>query len=170
MRPIRTTCLVSLLLVALLCAGLMRAGAVSATTGNTAAKPVPALYKVPLKVADLYPGQYSLESAAPGARLRQMQMLITMNSLHYLQGVATIYGYDAQGFQTSSVVTMYNFRLVAPSKMTIEVLGPLGTPLLGYLYLQRASDGDLSGQIQLASKARYAVALHRSYELPATGT
>ena len=60
MRTIRTTCLVGSLLVALPRAGLFRAGTVSATTGNTATTPVPALYKVPLKVSDLYPGQYSL--------------------------------------------------------------------------------------------------------------
>ncbi len=148
--------------------GLFGAGTASATTGNTSTTPVPALYRVPRQVAVLYPGQYSLQSAAPAARLRQLQLLIELNPIGYLQGVATIYGYDANGFPTSSVVTVYNFHLTALNRMTIEVLGPLGTPLLGYLYVRRTTRGDLVGQIAMASKTRYALTLHRNFGLPSS--
>ena len=137
---------------------------VLATTGNTAAAVVPAHYKVPHKIAILYPGQYDLQSAASGARLSKVQMAFEINSLGYLQGIGSFFGYDAQGHQTSWVATFYNFHLTAPDKMAIEIFDPTGTRVFGKLYLRRTKQGNLIGQIALP-KTLYAIAFQRKVAL-----
>lgn len=164
MRTVRTACVLCSLLMGLVCASVLDNGTVSATTGPSNTTPVPALYKVPHRVAVLYPGQYALKSAARGARLNQGQMVIDLNTLGYLQGTASFRGYDAHGFQTSWVATLYNFHLTAPNKMTVDILGPFGTTALGKMYLQRTKQGDLVGQIALP-KTRYAIQFHRNLAL-----
>jgi hypothetical protein len=145
--------------------GLCRSvGGVSATTGNNATNPVPALYKVPHQIEILYPGQYSLKSAAGGSRLTRAQVAIEINSAGFLQGVASFYGYDAHGYQSQWVASLYNFRVIGPNRLSVEVLGPLGAPLLGKMYLQRTKQGDLVGQIALP-KTPYAIAFHRNVAL-----
>jgi hypothetical protein len=163
MRVARLACLICLL-AGVLGAGFVGARTVSATTGNTTTTPVPALYKVPRAVATLYPGQYQLKASASGARLSRGQMVIDLNPIGYLQGVASFFGYDAQGYQTSWVATLYNFRVIGPNKMSVQILDPLGTTVLGKMFWQRTAQGDLVGRIML-SKTAYSIRFHRNLKL-----
>lgn len=164
MRTHRVLCVPCSLLLALAGAGVLATGTVLATTGPSIITPAPALYKVPHRVAVFYPGQYALRFAARGARLSEGQMVIDFNTLGYLGGVASFRGYDASGFATSWVATLYNFHLTAPNMMTVDVLNRFGTSRLGRLYLQRTPQGDLVGQIALP-KTPYAVRFHRNLAL-----
>ena len=152
------------LLIGPACAVLLATGTVSATTGPSLTTPAPALYKVPHRTAVLYPGQYVLRFVARGARLSRGQMAIDFNDLGYLKGVASFQGYDAGGFQTNWVATLYNFHLTAPNMMTVDVLDQFGTSRLGRMYLQRTAQGDLVGQIALP-KTPYAIRFHRNLAL-----
>lgn len=156
--------LLSVVVLLWCCPGARWPGRASATTGNTAAAVVPAHYKVPRKVAVLYPGQYVLQSAAGGSRLIHGQLEFEINSLGYLQGIGSFMSYDNQGYQTSWVATFYNFHLTAPGTMTIEIFDVTGTHVFGHLYLQRTKQGDLRGQIALP-KTRYAIAFQRRVAL-----
>jgi hypothetical protein len=70
-----------------------------ATTGpNT---PTPARYKVPLRLAQPYRGQYSMVMADRGARFTDGAMAIDLNAIDYLYGVVELRGYDHQGYRTS---------------------------------------------------------------------
>jgi hypothetical protein len=147
------------MLVGLVGAGFRGAAPVSATTGGPG--PTPAQYRVAPGLAQLYPGQYSMQSVAGGARLSRGQMAIDINELGYLQGVAQFAGYDARGFQTTWVAVLYNFHLTGPKTMTIGVYGPVNTVLLGRLYVQRTKQGDLVGTIALP-RTRYAIRWHKN--------
>jgi hypothetical protein len=151
-------------LFAVLVTGGLCAVPVSATTGNSETNPVPARFKVPHQVEVLYPGQYSLRSASAGSRLIHGQMALEINEIGYLQGIGSFLRYDAQGHQTEQVVTFYNFHVIAPNRVTVEIFGPLGTPLLGSMTLQRLASGDLVGKIALP-KTPYAITFHRNVAL-----
>jgi hypothetical protein len=119
-----------------------------ATTGPDQYLP-PAKYKVSAKIAQLYTGQYIMKSVASGARLKGGAMGIEINNKGTLYGVSQFYGYDASGYQSTWVGTLYNFQPAAHSTMKIDILAPTGAPLLGTLSLSRSKQGDLSGQIAL---------------------
>ena len=133
-------------------------GQAVATTGPTYFLP-PARYHVG-KLARLYRGQYILQSVARGARLSGAAIGIEVNERGDLYGLAQFYGYDAQGYQTSWVATLYNFHPVAHGLMIIDVLGQTGWPLLGHLVVSRTKQGDLVGQIDLGGR-RYAIRWHK---------
>jgi hypothetical protein len=154
MRALRIACYLSLVLVGLVGAGFRGAATVSATTGGPG--PTPARYRVDPRIAGLYPGQYSMQSAASGARLARGQMAIDINELGYLQGVVQFAAYNAQGRQSTWVAVLYNFHVATPNTMTIGLYGPVESVLLGMLYVQRTKQGDLVGQIALP-RARYAI-------------
>jgi hypothetical protein len=143
-------------LVGLLWACLAGPGRALATTGNTTAVTVPARYSVPRQIAKRYLGQYVLKAMAGDTPVSSGQMEIEINTLGYLQGVGSFYGYDAHGHQISWVATFYNFHLTGPNAMALEVFDVTGTHVLGAMRLQRSSRGDLSGQIALPTK-RYPV-------------
>jgi hypothetical protein len=164
MRRVRYAYVLSLLLVSLLTGGLRGAGRVSATTGVTDFGPVPARFKLAHQVEHLYLGQYTLRSVAPGSRIISGQMAIDVNDLGYLQGIGSFLSYDAQGYRSERVVTFYDFHLVAPHTMMVELFGALGTPLLGTMAVQRTASGDLIGSIALP-KTPYAIAFHRNVAL-----
>jgi hypothetical protein len=127
----------------------------SATTGPDQYLP-PAKYKVNSQVEKLYVGQYILKAAAKGARLKGGAMGIEVNNKGFLYGVGQFYGYDASGYQSTWVGTLYNFQQAPHSVMKIDILAPTGSPLLGALSLSRSKSGDLSGQIVL-NNHQYAV-------------
>jgi len=161
MRGVRIWCIVFLVLVVLALAAIRGVGAAWATTGNSDSTPIPAHYQVPRRIAALYPGQYVLTSVASGARLSRGQMAIDLNAIGYLQGVASFYGYDTHGYQTSWVARLYNFRVTGPNRMSAELLDPLGTTVLGKMSWQRARQGDLTGSIALP-KIPYGIHFHRN--------
>ena len=163
MRMIRLVLWLSVVLVALGGAVSFGTQTVSATTGPTYTI-TPARYRVAHKIAVLYPGQYVMQSAASGARLRSGQMAIEINQLGYLAGVASFSGYDAHGLQTTWVAGLYNFHLTVRHNMTIDLLGPLGSRLLGRLAVQRTQQGDLIGHIFLAN-GRFAIRWHKNFSL-----
>lgn len=165
MRVIRTAYVVCSVLVGLVSASpLLDHRTVMATTGPSNSTGPTALYKVPHRVAVLYPGQYVLTSAARGARLGQAQMVIDFNGAGYLQGTASFRGYDASGFQTTWVATLFNFHLTASNQMIVDVLSPLGTKAFGRMFLRRTAQGNLIGQIALP-KTRYSIRFHRNFAL-----
>jgi hypothetical protein len=63
--------------------------------------------------------------------------------------VGEVYGYDAQGYQSSLVAALWNFHLAAPGVMTMDLLSLMTWVPLGRLVVHRATNGDLSGQIIL---------------------
>jgi hypothetical protein len=164
MRAVRLALFLGLFLALLMTGGLRGAGVVSATTGNSDTTPVPARFKVPHKIEVLYEGAYVLQSAAAGSRLVHGQMAIEINNSGFLQAIGSFLTYDPQGHQTERVISFYNFHLIAPNTMTVELFGPLGTPLLGTMTLLRTARGDLVGKIALP-KTAYAVAFRRNVAL-----
>jgi hypothetical protein len=159
--PRVVVCLFLVLFALNLNVGFRHIPSAAATTGPS---DVPALYKVPRAFAEQFLGQFELVSAAKGARLSKVQMLIDFNSLEYLSGVASFQGYDAQGHVETWVADMYNFRQTAAG-MQIPLLGPgIGTPQLGTFYLRPTKTEDLVGQLDLGKK-RYAITLHRTLKL-----
>jgi hypothetical protein len=135
-------------------------GHVSATTGPTQFLPAPK-FKIAGNLEAAYIGQYILKSVAPGSRLSGGALGVEIDdNSGALVGVAQFYGYDAQGQQTVWVATMYNFHLV---KLTIDLVGPSGKPLLGRLYVARnTSTGDLTGSISLGnSTQKYSIVWHK---------
>jgi hypothetical protein len=160
MRSLRMAWYFSVALAVLIGAYFQGVDAVSATTGGPG--PTPARYRVDPRIAGLYPGQYSMQSAASGARLARGEMAIDINELGYLQGVVQFAGYNAQGRQSTWVAVLYNFHVTTPNTMTIGLYGPVGSVLLGMLYVQRTKQGDLVGQIALP-RARYAIRWHKNF-------
>jgi hypothetical protein len=137
---------------------------VSATTGNSDATVVPARFKVPHRIAVLYAGQYVLQSAAGGARLRSARMVIEINTLGFLQGIGSFFGYDALGYQTTWVAAFYNFHLISWERMALEIFDATGTHVFGNMYLRRSKQGNLIGQIALP-KTLYAIQFSRKVAL-----
>jgi hypothetical protein len=137
---------------------------VSATTGNSNAAVVPAHFKVPHRIAVLYPGQYVLRSAAGGARLRSAQMVIEINTLGFLQGIGSFFGCDAPGYQTTRVAAFYNFHVISSDRMAVEIFDATGTHVFGNMYLRRTKQGNLIGQIALP-KTLYAIQFSRKVAL-----
>ncbi len=154
----------SLFIAVALSGAALGGGTARATTGDSDTTPVPALYKVPHAIAAEYLGAYSLQTAAKGARLSRANMELELNSLGYLQGIGSFYGYDAQGSRTSWIASFYNFHLIGKNKMTVEVFGPLGGTKLGLLTFTRTAKGDLVGQIALP-KTPYSIVFHRTVAL-----
>jgi hypothetical protein len=153
-----------LLVAAALVGAVLGGGTARATTGDSNTTPVPALYKVPHSTAVQYLGAYTMQSAAPGARLTGAKIEVELNSLGYLQGIGSFYGYDARGSRTSWIASFYNFHLIGANRMTVEVFGPLGGTKLGLLTFQRRANGDWTGQIALP-KTPYRIVFHRTVAL-----
>jgi hypothetical protein len=126
-----------------------------ATTGPTNYLPL-SPFHVPDKIMPLYRGQYILAHAASRARLSGGELAIEINPYGYLYGIGQFYGYDVHGHQTAWTATLYNFRLAEHGTMVVDLLGPGGTVLDGRLYVVRAPNGNLAGQIELRSQ-RYAI-------------
>lgn len=134
---------------------------VGATTGPTYLLP-PSHFYVPKKVEHLYRGQYLIKHVVPGSGLRGGALGIEVTAYHSLYGLAQFYGYDSKGYQSTWVSTLYYFHRMAHGLMTIDLLGPAGRPYLGKLYVHRAKNGDLRGQIQLGKHGKkYAIVWHK---------
>ena len=142
---------------------LIAPGSASATTGPTQFLHPPK-YKVQSKLAKLYVGQYNLSSVVSSARLSGAAMGIEVDDHGALFGIGQFYGYDAHGYQSTWVGTLYNFHVVAKGEMDIQIVGQGGKPVLGAMYLFRSSHGDLRGQIQWGANvagARYTISWHK---------
>ena len=120
------------------------------TMNSSYGRPMPAAhYRVARTLTQLYCGQYVLKTAARSARLSGGTLHITINAAGYLYGVGEVYGYDAQGYQSSLVAALWNFHLTAPGVMTLDLLSLMTWAPLGRLVVHRATNGDLSGHIFL---------------------
>jgi hypothetical protein len=149
----------------LLLVGLLAIGGqerVWATTGPST--PTPARYKVSLKLAQPFRGQYSLVSASQGARLGSGAMAIDLNSLGYLFGIAQFHGYDAQGHQTTWLAGLYNFHTVDHGQMLIMMYDTSDTVVLGRMSVTRRADGGLTGRIVLGRQS-YAIRWRKNLSL-----
>ena len=109
----------------------------------------PARYRIDSKLLRLYCGQYAFKTAARSARLSGGTLRIAVNGAGYLYGVGEVYGYDAQGYQSSLVAALWNFHLTAPGVMSIDLLSLMTWVPLGRLVVHRSTNGDLSGHIIL---------------------
>jgi hypothetical protein len=127
----------------------------------------PADYRVDSKLMRLYCGQYVLKTAARGARLSGGTLRIAVNAAGYLYGVGELYGYDAQGYQSSLVAALWNFHLTAPGVMSIDLLSLMTRVPLGRLVVHRSNGDDLSGRLALGTHS-YAISWHKLADLPAT--
>lgn len=156
-----TRILASACIVGAVSGAVLGGGTAQATTGDSNVTPVPARYKISHSIAVRYLGAYSLQTAAPGARLTSAKIVVELNSLGYLQAIGSFYGYDAQGSRTSWVASFYNFHLIGANTMTVEVFGPLGGTKLGMLTFKRTVKGDWIGRIALP-KTPYSVVFHRT--------
>jgi hypothetical protein len=137
-------------------------GHVSATTGPTQFLPAPK-FKIANNLETPFIGQYILKSVAPESRLTGGALGVEIDDDNgQLVGVAQFYGYDESGQKTVWVATMYNFHLLKPGQVTIDLVGPSGKPLLGRLYVTHAKTGDLVGSISLGSSSqKYAITWHK---------
>ena len=152
-----------MLLVLGLCgAGGFRPPLALATTGSS--DPSPAHYSLATAAAKLFLGQYTIQSVAGGARLSRGQMAIDFNSLHYLSGIASFNGYDAEGHGTTWVGSLYQFHQTVRDGMVIDILGPASARLFGKMFLRPVKGGDLVGQIALPT-TRYAIHWHKNLSL-----
>ncbi|MDB5060046.1 MAG: hypothetical protein JWO59_3518 [Chloroflexi bacterium] len=134
-------------------------GSAGATTGPTKFL-ADSHYKVPSGLAGRFIGQYTLKSAATGARLSGGAMGIEVNEHGFLYGVGQFYGYDAQGHQSTWTATLYNFRQSKSQVMTYDLLGPGGSALLGRIAVTRAKSGDLAGQVTFPN-GHFAIQWHK---------
>ena len=120
------------------------------TMQSSYGRPLPAAhYRVDRALMQLYCGQYVLKTAARSARLSGGTLHIAVNAAGYLYGVGEVYGYDAQGYQSSLVAALWNFHLTAPGVMSMDLLSLMTWAPLGRLVVYRATNGDLSGHIFL---------------------
>ncbi len=163
-RWVRIVCCLCLMFVVLGGSSFRLVSGVSATTGNSDAAVVPAHFTVAHRIAVLYPGQYTLQSVASGARLSSVRMVIEINALGFLQGVGSFYGYDAQGYRTTWVATFYNFHVISSDRMAVEIFNAFGTRVFGSMFLRRTKQGNLIGQIALP-KTPYAIQFSRKVAL-----
>jgi hypothetical protein len=159
-RILRRLPIIALLLGLLL---VVYPSAAFATTGPDT--PTPARYKVPLRLAQPYRGQYSMVIAGRGARFTDGAMAIDLNAIDYLYGVVALRGYDSRGYRTSWVTSLYDFHLVAHGRMLVTLYPP-GTDavLLGRMSVTRLANGDLIGQITLGRHS-YAIRWHKNLSL-----
>lgn len=117
-------------------------------------------YQVPMKLAQQYVGRYQLVSAARAAQLKTGAMGIEIESTHHqLYGVAQFAGYE-RSFQSIWIATLFNFHQTKSKVMILDVLAQTGGTLLGRMFLSRAKNGDLTGQIELP-KGRFAITWHK---------
>jgi hypothetical protein len=159
-RILRRFPIIALLLGLLL---VVHPSAAFATTGPNS--PTPARYKVPLRLAQPYRGQYSMVPIARGARFTDGAMAIDLNAIDYLYGVIELRGYDSRGYRTSWVTSLYDFHLVAHSRMLVNLYPPgTDTVLLGRMSVTRLANGDLMGWITLG-RPSYAIRWHKSLSL-----
>ena len=119
----------------------------SATTGPTQFLGFPH-YHVAANIARLYRGQYRIDHPV-SSHLVGASLGIEINPYGFLQGISQFYGYDAHGFQTSWIATVYNFHLVARGVMEADILGQASKILLGRFYLTRSRSGNLAGRLVL---------------------
>jgi hypothetical protein len=104
----------------------------------------------------LYRGQYILAHAARAARLTGGALAIETNPYGYLYGIGQFFGYDTHGHESAWTATLYNFHLVSHGVMIVDLLAPGGKTLFGRLFVSRAANGNLTGQIKLGTR-RYAI-------------
>jgi hypothetical protein len=117
--------------------------------------------KVNNKFSALFVGQYGLKSIPASAHIQSAAMGIEPNDNGFLYGVAQFYGYDKSGSQTTWVATLYYFRQVGKSQMSIQLLAPGSKhTILGYLYLAPPNKGNLVGKIELGTNT-YPITFHQ---------
>jgi hypothetical protein len=165
LRPLKVRILLQFPTTALLLGLLLvvHPSAAFATTGPN--MPTPARYKVPLRLAQPYRGQYSMVMADRGARFTDGAMAIDLNAIDYLYGVIEFRGYDSRGDRTSWVTSLYDFHLVAHGRMLVNLYPPgTDTVLLGRMSVTRLANGDLMGWITL-DRHSYATRWHKNLNL-----
>jgi len=101
------------------------------------------------RLVPLYRGRYILTASAPAARLTSGTLHIEVDAAGTLIGVLALYGYDAQGYQSSEVFRLWNFGLMRPTTMRSEVLTLNAAIVVGQVVVQRGTRGELWGQIRL---------------------
>ncbi len=127
--------------------------AAGATPQDLYGPALPALRShVASRVVPLYRGQYILTASAPAARLTSGTLHIQVDAAGNLIGVLALYGYDAQGYQSSEVFRLWNFGLTGPATMRSEVLTLNAAIVVGQMVVQRRTRGDLWGQIRLGAQ------------------
>lgn len=141
-------------LVALALSGLLGlhtpVHAAGATPQDLYGPALPALTShVTPRVVPLYRGRYILTTSAPAARLTSGTLHIEADATGNLIGVMALYGYDAQGYQSSEVFRLWNFGLTGSATMRSEVLTLNAAIVVGQVVVQRGTRGDLWGQIRL---------------------
>ena len=104
------------------------------------------------RVVPLYRGQYILTASAPAARLASGTLHIGVDAADNLIGVLALYGYDAQGYQSSEVFRLWNFGLTGPATIRSEVLTLNAPIVVGQVVVQRGARGDLWGRIRLDTR------------------
>ncbi len=101
------------------------------------------------RIVPLYRGQYILTASVPAARLTSGTLHLQVDAAGNLIGVLALYGYDAQGYQSSEVFRLWNFGLTGPATLRSEVLTLNAAIVVGQVVVQRGTRGDLWGQIRL---------------------
>ena len=135
--------------------------AAGATPQDLYGPALPALQShVAPRVAALYRGRYILTASAPSARLTDGTLHIQVDAAGDLIGVLALYGYDAQGFQSSEVFRLWNFGLTGPATLRGEVLTLNAPIVVGQVVVRRGTRGDLWGQIRLDTQT-YAFRWHK---------
>lgn len=137
-------------------------GRADATTGPSS--PTPARYKIALKLAQPFRGQYSLVTGGRGSRLISGSMAIDLNGLDYLFGISQFRSYDAQGHQTTLLLGLYNFHLAARGQLLVTIYDSTDSLTLGHMTVAQKGHGDLVGQITLGRQS-YAVHWHKNIGL-----
>jgi hypothetical protein len=160
MRPLQRFLIGLLVLIGLMSSLLtVEPSTVSATTGPSEVLP-PSRYKVSPRVAIPYLGAYKLKSVAQAARISRCAFGIEVNKYGFLFGLAQLYGYDLEGYQTLWVSILYNFHQTAKGVMVFDLLAPGTHTITGRMFVTRSKRGDLSGQIELTF-GTYAISFHK---------
>ncbi len=147
----------ALLVSALLLAGTSTA-VVRATTGPSANHPP--TFKVNNKFAALFTGEFTLKSVPASARIQSAALGIEVDDNGNLYGIAQFYGYDASGFQTSWVASLYHFRQTAKTQMSLDLLTSSLSVVLGRMVVAPPSHGSMTGSLILSGHT-YPVVFHK---------
>jgi hypothetical protein len=137
-------------------------GRAGATTG--ASTPTPARYKIALKLAQPFRGQYSLVTGGKHSRLISGAMAVDLNDIDYLFGMSQFRTYDAHGHQTTLLLGLYNFHLVARGQLLATIYDSTDTLTLGHMTVAPKGHADLVGQLTLGRQT-YAVHWHKNVSL-----
>ena len=139
-------------------AGLGNVPSALATTGPSANHPP--TYKVNNKFAAQFTGEYTLQSMPAAARIQSAAIGIEVDDNGNLYGIMQFYGYDAAGFQTSWVESLYHFHQTAKTQMTIDLLTTSLTVVVGRMVVAPPSRGSMSGKLTLSGHT-YPVVFHK---------